>query len=217
MTLYKVLGPDRVPIHGGAGQWPEPGVWREVEGELVPCQNALHGCLGERQLLNWLKVGCEVWELEADESLVDDDDKVYARRMRLLRWLCVWDMRTNTLFKARCAERVLPIFEARFPDDDRPRQAIAASLAFARGELTKSDLHRFYRDAYAAAYVAYDAYNAAAYAAADAYAAAYAAAAAARDAAYASARDSACVAAEEAEWRWQEKLLADIIHGRHNV
>lgn len=37
---------------------------------------------------------------------------------------------------ADCAERVLPLFEAEAPDDDRPRDAIARSRAFARGELT---------------------------------------------------------------------------------
>jgi len=39
---------------------------------------------------------------------------------------------------ADCAERVLPLFEAAAPDDDRPRDAIARARAFARGELTTS-------------------------------------------------------------------------------
>ena len=37
---------------------------------------------------------------------------------------------------ADCAERVLPLFEAEAPDDDRARDAIARARAFARGELT---------------------------------------------------------------------------------
>lgn len=36
---------------------------------------------------------------------------------------------------ADCAERVLTLFEAEAPDDDRPRDAIARARAFARGEL----------------------------------------------------------------------------------
>jgi len=39
------------------------------------------------------------------------------------------------LWAARCAERVLPIFEEQRPDDDRPRAAIAALYAWERGEL----------------------------------------------------------------------------------
>jgi hypothetical protein len=36
---------------------------------------------------------------------------------------------------ADCAERVLGLFEAEAPEDDRPRDAIARTRAFARGEL----------------------------------------------------------------------------------
>ena len=37
---------------------------------------------------------------------------------------------------AGCAERALPIFEAQRPGDDRPRAAITALRAWARGELS---------------------------------------------------------------------------------
>jgi len=37
-----------------------------------------------------------------------------------------WTARTARLFAAACAERVLPIYEAEYPGDDRPREAIAA-------------------------------------------------------------------------------------------
>jgi hypothetical protein len=37
------------------------------------------------------------------------------------------------LWAATCAEHVLPLFEAARPDDPRPRQAIAAARAWARG------------------------------------------------------------------------------------
>jgi len=40
---------------------------------------------------------------------------------------------------ADCAERVLGLFEAEAPDDDRPRQLIARARAYARGELTTAD------------------------------------------------------------------------------
>ena len=45
------------------------------------------------------------------------------------------DQRTLTLWAADCAEQVLPFFEAKHPGDDRPRQAIAAGRAWARGEI----------------------------------------------------------------------------------
>ena len=63
--------------------------------------------------------------------------------------VCPDGKRIAVEFAADCAERVLPIWEARYPDDDRPRKAIEA----ARGGSANADAN-------AAA-------NAAAYAAAD--------------------------------------------------
>jgi hypothetical protein len=43
------------------------------------------------------------------------------------------DLREVTAFAAACAQAVLEIFEADQPDDSRPRDAITAAWAFARG------------------------------------------------------------------------------------
>jgi len=43
------------------------------------------------------------------------------------------EIRAVAGFAARCATRVLPLVEAEHPDDDRPRAAIDAALAFAGG------------------------------------------------------------------------------------
>ena len=45
------------------------------------------------------------------------------------------DRRTAASWAADCAERVLAIFESESPADARPRDAIARTRAFARGEL----------------------------------------------------------------------------------
>lgn len=46
------------------------------------------------------------------------------------------DRRIVAVWAADCAEHVLPLFEAEAPEDDRARDAIARTRAFARGELT---------------------------------------------------------------------------------
>lgn len=46
------------------------------------------------------------------------------------------DRRVVAAWAADCAERVLELFEAEAPQDDRPRDAIDRARAFARGELT---------------------------------------------------------------------------------
>src|SRR6478752_8375670 len=45
------------------------------------------------------------------------------------------ERRIVAAWAADCAERVLPLFEAEAPGDRRPRDAIARTRAFARGEL----------------------------------------------------------------------------------
>ena len=113
------------------------------------------------------------------------------------------------------AEHVLRIFETQYPDDDRPREAIAVSRRYARGEATDAELSAA-RDAAGAA-----AGSAARDAARDARAAAGAAeGAAARDAARdarAAARDAraaardARAAARDAEREWQEQHLRELL------
>jgi len=53
------------------------------------------------------------------------------------------DRRLVASWAADCAERVLPLFEAEAPDDDRPRDAIARARAYASGELdTAGEIRR---------------------------------------------------------------------------
>jgi hypothetical protein len=49
------------------------------------------------------------------------------------------DRRVLAVWAADCAERTLSLFEARAPDDTRPRYANNGARAFARGEM-RSDL-----------------------------------------------------------------------------
>lgn len=49
------------------------------------------------------------------------------------------DRRLVAAWAADCAERVLWIFEAQAPQDHRPREAIARTRGFARGELDVAD------------------------------------------------------------------------------
>jgi hypothetical protein len=49
------------------------------------------------------------------------------------------DRRRVAAWAADCAERVLGVFEAEAPDDDRPRALIARAKAYARGELSTAE------------------------------------------------------------------------------
>jgi hypothetical protein len=65
------------------------------------------------------------------------------------------ERRVVAAWAADCAERVLPLFEAEAPGDDRPRDAIARARAFSRGELdAASEIRRRFVAGRAAASVA---------------------------------------------------------------
>jgi hypothetical protein len=101
------------------------------------------------------------------------------------------------------ARLVLPIFEAKRPDDKRPRVAIETAERYARGEdVSLADIRAAYAAAAAATYAADAAYADAAYAAAAAAVAAYA------DAAYAAAADVAAYAADAARASVKVDILA---------
>nr|WP_218642551.1 hypothetical protein [Paenibacillus borealis] len=54
----------------------------------------------------------------------------------------VFEHKTLVLWAVDCAERVLPFFEERHPDDKRLREAIEAGRAWVRGELTMSEARK---------------------------------------------------------------------------
>src|SRR5262245_7969833 len=61
------------------------------------------------------------------------------------------DRRLVGLLAADCAERVLPLFEAKAPSDTRPREAIEGIRAYARGGKRTAQLRSFAWAAHAAA------------------------------------------------------------------
>jgi hypothetical protein len=232
---YKTLDKDGCSCHGGEAEWSlptrnadgtwTPGEWMpEIEGELKPCRNGYHVVTLE-QLPNW--IGERIFEVEVGKEILPDDDKSVVRTCRLTRECTGWDERTARLFACDCAEHVLSLYEAKYPDDDRPRKAIEVARRYAEGTATREELAA----ARAAAWAAEGAAGAAAWAAEgaareaaagavwDAAWAAWAAAgAAARDAAWAAREAAAGAAARDAaeaawaaEQQWQAARLGKIL------
>jgi hypothetical protein len=114
---------------------PAPTLTYEDLKALKPCAESLNVMArlkGSAKAWNGEKITAErarkagatfediVWVASARAAI----DKDVRRRLQL--WL------------ADCAARVLHIYEADYPADDRPRTAIIASRAFARGEIAEA-------------------------------------------------------------------------------
>lgn len=118
------------------------------------------------------------------------------------------DRRLVALWAADCAERVLPLFEAEAPDDDRARDGIERARAYGRGELDAAgEIKRRFVAGRAAQSVRSPAAVAAARAAGQASAVAHMGAHALGAAAYAAKAAALAVADQESarrhEVRWQ--------------
>ena len=119
---------------------------------------------------------------------------------------------------ADCAEHVLPLFTAKYPEDDRPRRAIETARAWSRGEASVGEAREAAVAAHAAARSATDAAarevaRAAGHAVATAHMADHelGAAAYAIKAVRLAAPESDAMVAGERECRWQREHLPDAI------
>jgi hypothetical protein len=149
--------------------------------EFSPCED------GWRQLLTYLN------KTKAEDESLDFKTILQAIGIKDTIW-CLRTQEFKDYYKfvtrvARVAYSVLPIFEKKYPNDQRPRSAIEAVDKFMNGEISKGELEEHLNavsaaDAAAAAYAADAAAEAAA---ADSNDAAYWAADAAANAANAAA------------------------------
>jgi len=214
--LYKVLGPNGEPIHGGSGKYhlprgKRPGKWMPKIDNIVPCKRGYH-VLTVDQLLAWL--GPCIWTVDVRGDRINKSDKSVVAQVRLVEINPYWNETTARLLACDYAKRVLPIFEKKHPQDTRPRQCIGVARRFAVGKSTSTELAAA-RDAARAA--ARDATEGAVWDAAWAAAGAAARAAAEGavwDAARAAAWAAAGAAARAAERRWQINRLKKLLTGK---
>ena len=214
--FYKVLKDGGSCCKGGIGQWGlpaknddgtwAPGAWMpKIKGKLKPCSNGYHICC-RSNLISWLDEA--IFEVEYRGSIiVKDSKKSVVREARLLRKIETWDEKTARLFAADCAEKVLPIYEEKYPDDDRPRKAVKVARDYANGKIKKAAMAVVCSAAYSAAHSA-----AHSGAHSGVYSAAYSAAESAAhsgvySAAYSAAESAADSAAYSAARKWQTNLL----------
>jgi hypothetical protein len=153
------------------------------------------GAVWERDLTNENKNSANLWRFHFPLTLLGEFE-LSKKASKKLSWEEPelneeQKAKANILYAIYCAEAVLPIFENKFPNDNRPRLAIEAAKICLKNP-SEENKNKARADAYAAAARAADA----------AYAAAAWAAWAASDAAWAAARaaDAAYAAAARAAW-----------------
>ena len=153
--LYKFLRTGLKSEHGDC-VW-SVSEWKH-EDTIDICSRGFHASKTPLQALGYVK-GEILAEVEVKGKNVKEDDKEVWSDMRIVKaWH--WKKEDSVGFAIFAAEQVIEIFEKKYPNDDRPRNAIEAAKAYIVA-LKSGDTNAAYTAAYAAAYAAY----AAAYAA----------------------------------------------------
>jgi hypothetical protein len=116
------------------------------ENLLNACRYGLHGsvrALDAMDYVNWSDaVACRV---ELGGRVIEGNDNHVASQRTVIAW-CPAD-RVLHEFALRAAEDVLPLFEAKYPNDKRPRQALEVKRKWLRGEATDKELTDAAREA----------------------------------------------------------------------
>ena len=136
MLHLKWTAPGRVPSYQGGDPLPEPGEWTSTVTNPVLCQRGWHACRWEDAAYH---IAAELWVCELGGKIVEGPDKVAGESLRLVRQVPITAGQWRH-WAADCAEQVLPVFEARFPGDARPRRAIQAARDFADGRIATEEL-----------------------------------------------------------------------------
>jgi hypothetical protein len=139
MIAYKFLRAGAVGPFSGY-RW-RPGEWVEA-GTADPCRRGVHSCRA-RDLPIWLDD--ELWEVELDGAVVEQERKLVAERGRLARRVDAWTPDVADEFGRFCARRTrervgfLPVLSGFVADVDRfvaqGRIAIAGFAAARAAEL----------------------------------------------------------------------------------
>ena len=119
VIAYKFLDAERVAPFTGF-RWP---IEEWVEADRVePCRGGIHA-LRVHDLPIWM--GRELWEIELDGDIVEQERKVVARRGRLVRRVPEWNDELLERFGRFCAKRTrervgfLPMLSGFVADVDR--------------------------------------------------------------------------------------------------
>ena len=159
MTLYKWMLEENGQLVTAVQKtpWPvEVGEWTLRERPDL-CNSGWHG-VEEKDILEHLPktIGAQLWEVEVKGKRLKGNDKFCAPQMRLVRLVGVTTEQNLLLFACDCAEDALHLFEDKYPDDPRPRNAIETSRRFANGEATREELAAARAATRAAAWAAWD-------------------------------------------------------------
>ena len=126
ITGYKFVKSDMRSANGSEPPW-VLGEWRKHEGKLKPCESGYHASPTALESLQYT-LGDRWFVVEAKGKVKKDGNKFVASEMRLVKEIPAKVVAVR--FALASARRCLDKFEVKYPEDNRPRQAIEAAEAW---------------------------------------------------------------------------------------
>ena len=151
MKAYHFLRADMTAGSGNEQPW-TVGETRRYRGKIKLCEFGYHSSPSPVTALEYAS-GPMLCLVEVSKPTQRDASKQVSTRRRLIKAVNV--ERELRLLACRIAEDVLPLFERQFPNDKRPREAIACARGFAYGKATAEELDAARTAAWAAARAKY--------------------------------------------------------------
>ena len=157
MTYYKILNNGKSPYANFdyteyLPKNGKPGKWLPKFDKLELCKSGYHVTDAEH-LIDWID-GNQLFEVEVEGKALKGDNKTTCQKIRFVRQVEGWNDKNLRFFAFWCAEQVLPIYEEKYPDDNRPRRAIETARRYAEGLATEGELAAARTAAWAAAWAA---------------------------------------------------------------
>ena len=126
ITGYKFVKSDMRSANGSEPPW-VLGEWRKHEGKLKLCESGYHASPTALESLQYT-LGDRWFVVEAKGKVKKDGNEFVASEMRLVKEIPAKVVAVR--FALASARRCLDKFEVKYPEDNRPRQAIEAAEAW---------------------------------------------------------------------------------------
>ena len=121
----------------GSHLW-EIGKWYKHKGKIDMCKEGFHACRTALQSLEYI-YGDRWFLVEARGKIEGKENKFVSSEMRLVKELPLKKIMVK--WAVFCAKQCLEIFEKKYPEDKRPREAIEAAEKYSDGKITIEELN----------------------------------------------------------------------------
>lgn len=113
--------------------------WYKISGAPIICENGFHASKYIPQVFSWVRPGL-LCQVEVNGESVIEKEKECWSEMRIIK-VYKWTKEMSVKLAIYAAKLALPIWEEKYPKDNRPRKAIEASEKWLKKEIATAAVY----------------------------------------------------------------------------